>query len=72
VGGGVAIIYGLGAWLLALPPFAPWSAPEPAQVASGFGLAALAFFAVGSFVTLALAPALLIEAQARARALAGR
>ena len=45
---------------------------EPARIASGFGLAALAFFAVGSFLTLALAPALLMEAQARTRALAGR
>jgi hypothetical protein len=41
-------------------------------VVSGFGLAAVAFFAIGSFVTLALAPALLIEAQSRARALTAR
>ena len=72
VGGSAAVIYGFGAWLLALPPFAQWSTLEPARIASGFGLAALAFFALGSFVTLALAPALLIEAQSRARALAGR
>jgi hypothetical protein len=72
LGGSAAVIYGLGAWLLALPPFAQWCVLEPARIASGFGLAALAFFAVGSFVTLALAPALLMEAQARTRALAGR
>jgi hypothetical protein len=72
VGGGATAIYGLGTWLLALRPFAQWSVVEPARVASGFGLAALVFFAVGSFVTLALAPALLIEAQTRGRAAAGR
>jgi hypothetical protein len=72
VGGATTVIFALGAWLMRLPHFAEWSVAEPARIASGLGLAALAFFAVGSFVTLALAPALLMEAQSRARAAAGQ
>lgn len=74
--GGVAVgagtIYAAGARLVASAPAAPGPLLESARVASGFGLAAVAFFAIGSFVTLALAPVLLIEAQSRARALAAR
>jgi len=72
LGGGATAIFALGTWLLDLPRLAQWSVVEPARIASGLGLAALAFFAIGSFVTLALAPALLMEAQSRARAAAGR
>jgi hypothetical protein len=57
---------------VASTPVGPGPLLESARVLSGFGLAAVAFFAVGSFVTLALAPALIIEAQSRARALAAR
>jgi len=60
VGLGTAAIYAGGAWLSA-----------SAGGVSGFAVAALAFFGIGSFVTLALAPVLLIEAQSRRRALAG-
>lgn len=72
VGGAAAIIYAAGAWLLALPLLAESPLVEPVRALSGFGVATLAFFAVGSFVTLALAPALLMEAQSRPRAAAGR
>jgi len=72
VAGGVAIIYAVGAWLLGLPELTEWPMIESARALSGFGLATLAFFTAGSFATLALAPALLIEAQSRARALAAR
>ena len=72
VGAGTTAIFALATWLLDLPRLGQWSMMEPARIASGLGLAALAFFAIGSFVTLALAPALLMEAQSRARAAAGR
>lgn len=65
--GTAAIVLG-GGWLAGAPA-GPLGA---AGAASGFGVAALAFFGIGSFVTLALAPALLMEAQLRRRALAGR
>jgi len=69
---GAGVIYAAGSRLVASTPVGPGPLLESARVLSGFGLAAVAFFAVGSFVTLALAPALLIEAQSRARALATR
>jgi hypothetical protein len=72
VGGGAAVILALGTWLLDLPRLAQLPVAEPARIASGLGLAALAFFAVGSFVTLALAPALLMEGQWPGRPPAGR
>ena len=46
--------------------------PGPAEGLSSLGLGALAFFGIGSFVTLALAPVLIIETQARVRRLATR
>jgi len=61
VGLGTGVIYAGGAWLCAA-----------AGGVSGFAMAALAFFGIGSFVTLALAPVLLMDAQPRRRALAGR
>jgi anti-sigma factor RsiW len=61
VGLGTGAIYAGGAWLSAA-----------AGGVSGFAVAALAFFGIGSLVTLALAPVLLMDAQPRRRALAGR
>jgi hypothetical protein len=72
VAAGATTIVALGRWLLGQPGFAQWPVTESARIASGLGLAALAFFALGSFVTLALAPALLMETQSRARPAAGR
>jgi predicted anti-sigma-YlaC factor YlaD len=72
VAAGAGAIYAVGSRILASMPSASGPLLESARVASGFGLAALVFFAAGSFVTLALAPALLMEAQSRARALAAR
>jgi hypothetical protein len=72
VGGGAALIFALGTWLVGLPRLAQWAVAEPTRLVSGLGLAALAFFAVGSFVTLALAPALLMESQSPTRRVAGR
>jgi hypothetical protein len=72
VGFGAAAIYAAAVWLLAtaLPPIAPTPLLEPARAVSGFGLATLGFFGIGSFITLALAPVLLMEAQSRGRTLA--
>jgi anti-sigma factor RsiW len=72
VGIAAAAIYAAGAWLLpaALPPMTPTPLLDPARAVSGFGLATLGFFGIGSFVTLALAPVLLMEAQSRGRTLA--
>jgi len=60
-------IYAAGSWLLRSPLVErlPWSGAL--GTASGFGLAALGFFALGSFVTLAIAPVLLMEARQRPR-----
>jgi hypothetical protein len=65
VGAAVLLIACLGLRLLQLPPLAGLPLLAPLRTASGMGLAALAFFALGSFVTLALAPVLLIESQRR-------
>jgi len=52
----------------ALPWLAQLSAHAPLQGLAGLGLAALAFFALGSLVTLALTPILIMEAQSRTHA----
>jgi anti-sigma factor RsiW len=72
VGIAAATIYAVGAWLVstALPPVTPTPLLDPARAVSGFGLATLGFFGIGSFITLALAPVLLMEAQSRGRSLA--
>jgi hypothetical protein len=70
VGAGVGIIYAAGARLLTLPMVAEMQLLEPVKALSSFGLAALIFFGIGSFVTLALAPVLMIESQPHPRALA--
>ena len=72
VGAGAGAIYAAGSWLAGASPAAATPLLESVRAASGIGMAALAFFGIGSFVTLALAPALLMEAQARRRAVAGR
>lgn len=64
---GAGAIYAAGSRLVAATPAATAPLLEWARVATGFGLATAVFFGIGSLVTLALAPALLIEAQARAR-----
>jgi hypothetical protein len=64
--GGLAI-YRVGLQLVALPVVEKLPVLEPLKAVSGFGLAALAFFAVGSLVTLALAPVLIIESELRER-----
>ena len=46
----------------------PEAALAPLAALSGFGLAALAFFVAGSLFTLAVAPFLILEAQAARRA----
>jgi anti-sigma factor RsiW len=70
VGGGVGVIYAAGARLLTLPMVAQIPLLEPVKALSSFGLAALVFFGIGSFVTLALAPALMMESRSHSRALA--
>jgi anti-sigma factor RsiW len=72
VGAGVGVIYAAGARLLTLPMVAELPLLEPLKVLSSFGLAALVFFSIGSFVTLALAPVLMMESQSHTRALATR
>jgi hypothetical protein len=57
---GSLVIYGVGALLFAQPSF------------SGFSLAALVFFGLGSLVTLALAPMLLLDMQSRSQRLSAR
>lgn len=57
---GSLVIYAAGMLLFARPSF------------SGFSLAALVFFGIGSLVTLALAPMLLLELQARPQRLVAR
>ncbi len=65
------VIYAAGTWLAALPSLAQLPLLEPFRVLSGYGLAAFVFFGVGSFVTLALAPMLLLDRRAQGRSLAG-
>jgi anti-sigma factor RsiW len=72
VGAGVGVIYAAGARLLTLPMVAEMPLLEPVKALSSFGLATLVFFSVGSFVTLALAPVLMMESQSHTRALAAR
>lgn len=72
VAAGAAAIYAAGARILASVPASPTPLLEPARVVSGFGLAALVFFGIGSFVTLALAPVLMMELQSHKRALVAR
>lgn len=70
---GASLIYVLGTHLAALPLWARLPLVAPLRTFGGIGLAALAFFVVGSFFTLALTPVLLLErseADGRRRALA--
>jgi hypothetical protein len=69
---GMGAIHEAGARLLALPFVAELPLLAPVRAASGYGLAALVFFGIGSFVTLALAPVLLIESEGKARSLGAR
>ncbi len=59
---GCLLIYATGARLAQSSPPLPVGA---LGALSGFGLGALVFFGVGSLVTLALAPALLLELQSQ-------
>jgi hypothetical protein len=68
---GLVAIRALGARLLA-SGFLPDTALAPIAALSGFGLAALVFFAVGSLFTLTVAPLLILEAQARGMRAASR
>jgi anti-sigma factor RsiW len=69
--GGLAI-YASGAHLLSLPGVEQLPLFPAIKTLSGFALAALAFFGLGSLVTLALAPALIIESELQQRPLAAR
>jgi len=69
---GSLVIYATGAQLLRLPAVVQSPLLAPVAAFSGFGLAALVFFGIGSVVTLALAPMLLLEMQSRERPLAAR
>jgi anti-sigma factor RsiW len=51
VGGGAGVIYAAGARLLTLPMVAEMPLLEPLKALSSFGLAALVFFSIGSFLT---------------------
>jgi len=68
---GAALIWALGLWLLGSPLFPAALLPERLGSAPGFGLAALVFFGIGSFATLAMAPVLLMESRSR-RAVLGQ
>jgi anti-sigma factor RsiW len=69
---GSLVIYAAGAQILALPSVAQAPLFGPVKAFSGFGLAALVFFGIGSWVTLALAPMLILESQSRERRLVPR
>jgi predicted anti-sigma-YlaC factor YlaD len=62
---GSVLISAVGARLVSLPLLAKLPVHAPLQGLAGAGVAALALFAIGSLVTLALAPILLMEAQPR-------
>jgi predicted anti-sigma-YlaC factor YlaD len=64
--GGYAI-YAAAQRLAASPIMAALPLEAPMRLLTGVGLASLAFFAVGSLVTLALAPILILESRSRER-----
>jgi len=68
---GVGAIAFAGARLSAAPLVAQLSVADPVKDMAGMGLAAAAFFGVGSLVTLALAPMLMLELQSRQAAVRG-
>ena len=63
VAAGAGLIWAAGVWLMGSPLLGGIPLPEPLGAAPGFGLAAVAFFGIGSFATLALAPVLLLESR---------
>jgi anti-sigma factor RsiW len=72
VSAGASLIYLLGTHLATLPLWTRLTVAAPLRTFGGIGLAALVFFVVGSFFTLALTPVLLLErseAEGRRRAL---
>ncbi len=58
---GAGVISLLGAQLATLPLWTRLSLAAPLRAWGGIGLAAIIFFVIGSFFTLALAPVLLLE-----------
>ncbi len=69
--GGFAI-YTAAQRLAATPFVATLPLEAPIKLVTGLGVASLAFFAIGSLVTLALAPILILEAQKRGSGAAAR
>jgi hypothetical protein len=69
--GGFAI-YTAAQRLAASPFVATLPLEAPIKLLTGLGVASLAFFAVGSLVTLALAPILILESRSRERWLTAR
>ncbi len=72
VAAGSVIIYGTGVRLFQWLRVVDLRLLAPVGPLSGFGLAALVFFGIGSLFTLVLAPVLLLEMQSRERRLAAR
>jgi anti-sigma factor RsiW len=69
---GGAVISATGARLLELSFVGQPALLGPMKAVSGFGLGAVVFFGIGSLVTLALAPVLILESRPRERWLAVR
>jgi anti-sigma factor RsiW len=72
VAGAAGLIWALGIWLLGAPMLTGMPLTERLGAAPGFGLAALVFFGIGSFATLAIAPVLLMESRTGRPALGRR